>query len=224
MPQTFRFLTPTDLHDIVRGMAVIAKLYDPDPDIRFRLNLEKKSAIGVWNDFDGNNCHCLFSPDGSVILGFDHESPMSPHARAEGPENFQAYPGIYNQVPPVLMNRIREDLAEDLFDPEEVTFCLWNTGNTRDWQKGDIEYPPHEQGDADGQAKILQSLSGFYNDFCAQFEETYNWDLDPDAVADLLSGDRISLSCIRGLKKDANPLEARQWLPTMGFVVEGPSR
>lgn len=224
MPQTVRFLTPNDLHDIVRGMAVIAKLYDTDPDVRFRLDKASGSAVGVWNDMAGNNCHFLFSPDGSAILGFDHESPMSPHATGAGPEDMRAFPGVYDQVPPALMTRIREDLTEDLFDPEEVTFCLWNTASSRDWQKGDIQYPPRAGGSPDGQDKILATLKAYYDDFCGQFEETYNWDLDPDAVADLLSGDRISLSCVRGLKKDANPLEARKWLPEMGFVLDAPGK
>ena len=225
MPETVRFLTPADLHDIVRGMAVVARLYDPDPDVRFRLDPETRSAVGVWHDFAGNACHFLFSPDGSAVLGFDHESPMSPHATAAGPEDMRAFPGVYDQVPPALLARIRgDDLAADLFDPEEVTFCLWNVGSGRDWQKGDIAYPPRDNGDPDGQKYILGRLKGYYDDFSGQFEETYHWDVDPDAVADLLSGDRISLTCVRALKPDANPLEARRWLPEMGFVVDAPAK
>lgn len=225
MPQTVRFLSPADLHDIVRGMAVVARLYDKDPDVRFRLDQHTRAAVGVWHDFVGNACHLLFTPDGSAILGFDHESPMYNPDLDAGPGEAQAFAGIYDHVPPALLARIQgDDLAADLFDPADVTFCLWNVGGGRDWQKGDIAYPPRANGDPDGQKHILATLKAYYDDFSGQFEETYNWDIDPDAVADLLSGDRVSLTCIRALKPDANPLEARRWLPEMGFVVDTPAK
>ena len=224
MPETVRFLTPNDLHDIVRGMAVVARLYDKDPDVQFRLDQESRAGVGSWRDFAGNTCHVLFSPDGSAILGFAQDSPMNPHAASTGPEDFKAFPGVYDQVPPPLLDRIRATPFDDLFDPEEVTFCLWNVGTGRDWQKGDVAYPPQPGGDPDGQALILGKLKGYYDDFSGQFEATYNWDVDPDAVADLLSGDRVSLTCVRALKPDANPLEARRWLPEMGFVVDAPAK
>jgi hypothetical protein len=225
MPETVRFLSPTDLHDIVRGMAVVAKLYDRDPDVRFRLDKESGQGLGAWKDFDGNECHFLFTPDGSLILGFDHASPMSPHATAAETGDFNTWPGLYDHLPDKLKARLEADPGfDDAFDYREVTFALWTTGQTRDWQKGDVKYPPRDNGDPDGQKYVLGRIKAFYDDFCAEFEEKYNWDLDPDAVADLLSGDRVSLTCIRGLKADANLAEARKWLPEMGFVVDAPSR
>ena len=222
MPETVTFLTPTDLHDIVRGMAVVAKLYDAEPDVEFSLDPETKAAVAAWKDVHGNNCHFLFSPEGSVILGFLQASPMNPHAYSTGPDDFNAWQGIYNEMPEALVDRVSANPFGEMFDPEEVTFVLWNTGKTKQWKKGNkIDYPPADTSDVDGQELILERIKGYYNDFCAEFEDNYNWDLDPDAVADMLSGDRVSLSCIRGLKPDSNPAEAREWLPEMGFIIDG---
>ena len=64
-------------------MAVVCRLFDKvDPDVHFRLDRGLHAAVGSWKDFAGNSCHFLFTPDGAAILGFDHDSPMSPHATA----------------------------------------------------------------------------------------------------------------------------------------------
>ena len=145
---------------------------------------------------------------------------MSPHVTSADTGDFQVWPGIYDDVPEAIRNRIRDDPFADGFDYREVTFCLWNTGTTKEWQKGDINYPPVNGADPDGQMRILSRIRAFYNDFAGAFEETYNWELDPDAVVDLLSGDRVSLGVIRKLNPSANPLEARRWMPEMGFVLD----
>lgn len=222
MPTTVPFLAPADLHDIVRGMAVVCRLFDKvDPDAHFRLDKELHAAVGSWKDFAGNSCHFLFTPDGAAILGFDHESPMSPHATSADTGDFQTWPGIYDQFPKALVDRLAADPFADGFDMREVTFALWNTARTKDWQKGDVTPPDRPGGDPDGQKLILGKLKAYYDDFPAAFEEMYHWDVDPDAVADLLSGDRLGLEVVRRLKPDANPLEAKRWLPEMGFVLDG---
>ncbi len=223
MPTTVTFLPPADLHDIVRGMAVVCQLYDKaDPDVSFRYDPDRKVAVGAWRDFDGNSAHALFTPDGAVLLGFAGDSPMAPAARAADTGDFDAFPGLYDQLPPALKAHVDADpFAADGFDSREVTFVLWNTVKTKDWQKGsDIAFPPG--GDPDGQKRVLAKLKAYYTDFPAAFEESYQWDLDPDAVTDLLSGDRVSLNVVRTLKPDSKDLpEAKDWLTEMGFVVDG---
>ena len=224
MPTT-RFLSANDLHDIVRGMAVICKLHDPDPDVRFKLDTASGCGLGIWKDFDGNECHFLFSPDGNLMMGFDHASPMSPHATAAESGDFTTWPGVIDSVPEKLVNKLKDNLPwDDAFDYREVTFCLWLTGNGREWTKGSIKFPPRDNKDPDGQAYVFAALKAYLDDFCGEFESKYNWDLDPDSVADLLSGDRISLTCVRGLKADVNVVEARAWLTEMGFIVDAASK
>lgn len=223
MPASVPFLPPADLHDIVRGMAVVCRLYDKaDPDVVFHLDQERQAALGTWRDFDGNSAHLLFSAAGAVLLGYAAASPITPAARAAITGEFEAFPGLYEQMPAALRQIIDTDpFAEQGFDPREVTLVLWNTAKTRDWQKGDTIQLP-SGADADGQKLILGKLKAYYSDFPGAFEETYRWDLDSDAVTDLLSGDRVSLNVVRSLKPDNKELfEAKAWLADMGFVVDG---
>ena len=144
MPTTVPFLPPADLHDIVRGMAVVCRLYDKaDPDVSFRLDPDRKVALGAWRDFDGNSAHLLFTPAGAVLLGFAGDSPMAPAARAADTGEFEPFPGLYDQLPAALKAHVDADpFADDGFDAREVTLVLWSTAKTKDWQKSDaVEFP-----------------------------------------------------------------------------------
>ncbi len=223
MPTAVPFIPSADLHDIARGMAVVCRLYDTaDPDVSFRLAPESGVGLGLWKDFDGNSAHLLFTPDGAVLLGFATASPLNPAVRAADTGDFDAYPGLYEQLPAVLKKHLEADpFAADGFDRRAVTLVLWNTTKTKDWQKGSgVKLPAGP--DADGQKLILGKLKAYYNDFPAAFEENYQWDLDAEAVIDLLSGDRVSLNVVRLLKPDnKDAAEAKDWLTGMGFVVDG---
>src|SRR5690242_14872877 len=103
MPVPVEFLTPADLRDTLRGMAAVTLLLRPRfQDHEFHRDPATGTSTAVWRDFAGNYCHFLFHPAGSVILGFDHESPMSPHATCTGPDDFRAWPGVYESLPAAL--------------------------------------------------------------------------------------------------------------------------
>jgi hypothetical protein len=219
VPEAVEFLTPADLRDVLRGMAAVSLVCEGPAGFRDHWFLATgDTAIAQWGDFAGNRCHFLFHPTGSVILGFDHESPMSPHA-IEGPD-FRAWPGVYESLPTELMTAIQAKPFEPI-EPEldlcEVTFCLWNQTDSDVWQKGDIEYPKRDFGDPDGQRYILRWLGRYAADFAGTFLETYKWELDEDAVAELLSGDEITRACLQHLKPGGDPDAVASELAAMGF-------
>ena len=90
-------------------------------------------AMGKYDNGSGDHILAFFGEDGSAIIkGFDHESGISPHAR----DKYEVWPGIYDGVPPPLMNILQDDSVEH----EEVTFCVWTIdGNT--WLTGNPKIP-----------------------------------------------------------------------------------
>ena len=96
----------------------------------------------------GDTLFCLFSPVGTDIKGFDHESPQSPHAQ----EEYQVWPGIYEGLPAPL-SALLDDPA---FERDDVTFCLWWPVGGTAWETGPVEFPP--DGD-DGSSFLLGMLS-----------------------------------------------------------------
>ena len=217
MPTTVKFLTPADLRDTLRGMAAVSALRGTYPDHEFRVVAD--GAVARWGDFAGNTCHFLFHPTGAVALGFDHESPMSPHATCTGPGDFRAWPGVYESLPAPLADALQANPLGPTFDNREVTFCLWNQTPTKTWQKGDIEYPERDSGDPDGEGYILGWLTEYARAFTDTFRETYRWELDESAVAELLSGDEVTRECIRRLGGARDPDAAAADLTAMGFRI-----
>jgi hypothetical protein len=216
VPEAVEFLRPADLRDVLRGMAVVSLLHKGPSGYRDHwFQITGDTAVAEWGDFAGNTCHFLFHLTGSVILGFDHESPMSPHA-TNGQE-FRAWPGVYESLPAALADALAAKPFGPEFDLREVTFCLWNQSGTKIWEKGDIAYPEREYGDPDGQRYILGYLRDYYLDFVGEFREIYHWELDEDAVAELLSGDEITRDCLQRLKPDCDPAAVASELAAMGF-------
>ncbi len=216
MPEEVEFLTPADLRDILRGMAAVSLLHEGPSGYRDHwFRIAGDIAVAEWGDFAGNRCHFLFHPAGSVILGFDHESPMSPHA-TDGPE-FRAWPGVYESLPAQLADALVAQPFGPEFDPREVTFCLWNRSGKKVWEKGEIAYPEREYDDPDGEGYILDCVRNYYIDFASEFQERYHWDLDEDAVAELLSGDEITRDCLQRLKPGCDPNAFAPELIAMGF-------
>lgn len=86
--------------------------------------LQPGVAWGSINNGAGDHLHVLFTDSGTLIKGFDHESPLSPHAREDG----EIYPGMYDEVPETLMVVLRDQ--EETLDLEDVTFAYGRKGTT----------------------------------------------------------------------------------------------
>lgn len=215
-----KFVTVADLRDTLRAMAAVTLVLRPKfPDHEFRFDAATGVATARWGDFAGNRCHFLFHSAGSVILGFDHESPMSPHASCTGPDDFRAWPGVYESLPTELGDAIRTNPFEPDWDFREVTLCLWNMTTGPVWSIGDIEYPERDHGDPDGQGYILGRIGNYVRDFAGEFEEVYSWELNEGAVAELLSGDEITRDCLSRLNSQCDVTASVPALVAIGYRV-----
>lgn len=96
-------------------------------------NWDEKSSLSVVDNGAGDTMHIAFSKDGCIIKGFDHESKLSPHAQ----EEFKVWKGIYEDVPEKLLRLLDDEAIEK----EDVTFCIWQDSNHKQWKKGNIDIP-----------------------------------------------------------------------------------
>ncbi|WP_379164480.1 hypothetical protein [Paenibacillus sp. sgz5001063] len=87
----------------------------------------------------GDHLLILFSSEGSIIKGFDHESELSPYAQDE----HKVYQGIYDDVPKELLSLLEDDAIEK----DDVTFCIWRKNSDINWHKGKVDIP---KGESDG--------------------------------------------------------------------------
>jgi hypothetical protein len=217
MAESVRFLKPSDLRGTVRGLAIMAALFDRSRDCRFRPDPPTGCDVGTWGDPAGNHCHFLFPPAGAVVLGFDHESPMSPHAFASGPDDFRPWPGVYDELPERFAELVRKNPFGESFDPAEVTFCLWNRSDGLDWKKGSIQYPGRVTGDPDGSGYILGRFRGYFDHFDNEMNELYGRSFDADTLFQVFSDEPLSPDDLRRLKPDLDAAAARELLREIGW-------
>lgn len=95
----------------------------------------------------GDNMYILFSKDGVIIKGFDHESILSPY----GNDEEKIAKGIYDSVPIELMELLKDESIE----VNDVTFCVWRSQNDSSWKKGDVIIPEGYKEDDDGEGFLL---------------------------------------------------------------------
>src|SRR5262245_13529080 len=141
--------TPT-LKAISQSLALLDAILSPVWENRyysFNSQWALQQAIASMRDGEGDSYVIWFSPEGVVLKGFAHESPMSPY-RVNPP---QIWPGIFDGFPP----HFSSFLTEAAFRLEETTFCVWRTSDS-DWKLGSVQFA--EGQEPDGSASLLKLL------------------------------------------------------------------
>ena len=153
---------------ISQAVAMLEAILSPEWEARYY------SFDGAWGpgeemasmrDGSGDEYFILFGSAGAIMKGFAHEAAMSPY-RTDPP---RVWPGIYEAVPDAFESFLREPA----FAPEDVTFCIWRTGQDRVWQCGVADFPAGP--DPDGSEELLRIFDArpdTYRRFAEQYYET----------------------------------------------------
>ncbi|SFS72614.1 hypothetical protein [Paenibacillus sp. BC26] len=156
----------------------------------------------TWSDYvsmakidngSGDHIFIVFSPQGAIIKGFDHESGLSPYAR----EEHEIWPGIYEGVPNLLFALLNDEAIES----DDVTFCIWREISDSTWQKGKVEIP---EGEDDGLSYLVGSIFLTPEDF-VQFAQEY-FELTPSLaiIKKIYDGVPITAEMITKLNPECN--------------------
>jgi len=106
--------------------------------------------LGMIQNGAGDHLYALFMDEGVLIKGFDHESPLSPHAREDG----EIWPGMYDGMPEVLLSQLHNNYES--LEADDVTFCLWFMKNDVTWRCGEWDSIDElDDSDRDGGASFL---------------------------------------------------------------------
>ncbi|APO47123.1 hypothetical protein BS614_25755 [Paenibacillus xylanexedens] len=185
----------------------------------YEAELQPGVAWGSINNGAGDHLHVLFTNSGTLIKGFDHESPLSPHAREDG----EIYPGMYDEVPEALMAVLRDH--EETLDMEDVTFCLWQEGNDLSWKVGNwiqLAMTEEDEVDARGGAEFLLGyLEKNTEDYVDWAKGYYDLpDLPLEAVTDVYAEKPVTASLIKQLCPERDVAAALDELQQRGYAVE----
>ncbi|MBD3918392.1 hypothetical protein H8B09_06460 [Paenibacillus sp. PR3] len=149
----------------------------------------------------GDHLIILFSPEGSIIKGFDHESELSPYAQDE----HKVWQGIYEAVPKELISLLEDDAIEQ----DDVTFCIWRENSDTFWHKGKVEIP---EGGSDGSDFLVGCIFHTPDDFVEFARDYYELSLSLDVVAQIYDNVPITAEIINILNPDCDAKEVLQEL------------
>jgi hypothetical protein len=102
--------------------------------------------LAQWENHSGDHYFARFWPDQALLWGLDHESPMSPWAHPDEPDE---WPGMTRGLPPQLREVLDAEPNENY--RRSVSFCFFHDG--RAWHRTDPDLPAEErlEGDEDPQ-------------------------------------------------------------------------
>lgn len=162
--------------------------------------------LGKLDTGGGDRLYAVFTPAGTVLKGFAHESEVSPAARDDG----TVWPGMYAGLPEPL----REALNDPALEPDDVTFCFWREPEDPRWSQGfrlplDID---------DGSEDLLGYLFETPEAFAEWAEDYYERPVDTEALALLASGAAITPALVGRLNPERNAEEVLGELLELGLI------
>ena len=122
---------------LTRSLAVLDAILSPEWEYRyysFDPSWGDDQAMASMRNGSGDDWFCWIGPPGAAILGFDHESPMSPYAV----EPRRLWPGLTEGIPQAFVEPV---LREPAFSPAETTFLIWREREDSAWRSGPVEPP-----------------------------------------------------------------------------------
>ncbi|UQZ32781.1 hypothetical protein C2I18_03935 [Paenibacillus sp. PK3_47] len=149
----------------------------------------------------GDHLIILFSHEGSIIKGFDHESELSPYAQDE----HKVFQGIYDDVPKELLSLLEDEAIEK----DDVTFCIWRKNSDTNWHKGKVELP---KGASDGSDFLVGCIFQTAEDFVEFATDYFELSLSLEVVAKIYDDFPITGEMIKILNPNCDVKEVLQEL------------
>ncbi|WP_340512938.1 hypothetical protein [Cohnella sp. 56] len=204
---TERLPDPASLKKLMKIQASLNIIFCQDEWLRYHSfvpNWDADIDMAKIDNGAGDHLIILFSPEGSIIKGFDHESELSPYAQDE----HQVWPGIYDDVPKELLGLLEDDAIEQ----DDATFCMWRKNGDTNWHQGNVEIP---EGASDGSDFLVGCIFQTPENF-AEFAAGY-FELSPslEVVAQIYDGASITEEMIHTLNPDCDVKEVLQELESL---------
>ena len=119
------------MKELLKKQAILDIIVTPEHDawrrlVSYEYNRKTRCDRFRISNGSGDHLYVIFSPDGVIIKGFDHESCLSPYQNEEE----QTLETIYTGVPEKLLALLDEETERN-----DVTFCIWQLPDETTWHQ-----------------------------------------------------------------------------------------
>lgn len=204
-----RLPNPVNLKRLMKIQASLNMILCQDEWLRYHSFVEDWNAGVSMAKIDngaGDHLIILYSSEGSIIKGFDHESGLSPYAQDE----HEVWKGIYDDVPKALLTLLKDEAIE----VDDVTFCIWRKNSDTNWHKGKVQIP---KGESDGSDFLLGCIFRTAEDFAAFATDYFELSLPLNVVAKIYDGFPITEEMIAILNPGCDVKEVFLELGSLGL-------
>lgn len=198
------------LKALCQSLAMLDAIMSPEWEGRyysFNNHWDDEAALASMRDGSGDDYFILFVPAGVVIKGFAHESEMSPY-RVQPP---LVWPGVLDTCPKAL----KVPLSDPAFSLEDVTFCIWNTVQDKQWKTGDISFPDAEF--SDGSEDLLCILDGKPETYQKYADEYYEREIRLEAIQHIYNYQPLTTDILTAINSEAAWADLEEDIAEIGY-------
>ena len=170
--------------------------------------IEKGHFLKI-DDSGGDHYYILFSAEGCIIKGFDHECEVSPYNYDESfpiPDCIIEH-DFYKGVP----DELRTLIDDPALEKELVTFCVWQSVDDVEWQFAPSTIPKNWHDGIDTFLYYSQKLEQYRE----WFKDYYSTEIDNDILHNIFDGNTITADMITALNPDVSPTTVLDGLQQM---------
>lgn len=202
---------PERLRKVVRILAALDMIMCQEEWLRvhrYETGSSDGDGVGMIDNGAGDHLFVNFSKEGTLIKGFDHESLYSPYAQDE----YGIWPGMYDGMPLSLLAY----LDDEMFEKEDVTFCLWREPRDTVWKSGEFIRPDEWDDGKEFLLGYLYATPEAYTEWATYY---YEKEINLEAVKRVYSEAAITAGTIVDLNSERNIEEVLQDLKNLGIAT-----
>ncbi len=201
-----------NVRKLSRALAMLDAVLSPEPEFRYfsfdsRWSPTEETALMKSGTGDGYSI--VFSPDGAIAQGFDHESPLSPWSRPSD----EPWPGLFIGVPDALAPALDEPAFLGPGGKRNVTVCFWRTPTDEQWLCG-----PVEGAEKDGADWMFQLLAdGRPEAYLTFAENQFEVALELDAIQHVYASMPLTEEVVTALNPEVLLRDLKDDIAEIGY-------
>lgn len=207
-----QYITRTELKKYLKAMAVLDVVMTSKKQAWLRyVNV---SSIGKANAFvidngSGDELVVIFTENGTLIKGFDHESEYNQFAADEWDNAFFEY--TFSNLPEEFAELLDEDSRDN------TTFCMWCMDDSDMWVQNEQEINDEEEDDDAGKSYLLMFIRKTPEDWCDWAKDYYETEIASDVVKKVYNGEKLTEEDVIKLNPERNAKEVFAELEEIPF-------